>query len=151
CPAERPDTGGEGLRILGRPAGRDPGYDDVPRDGIRLADDQGLPDLVHLEQDALDLGGKDLLAPDVDDVALPAQDLQVLTVDLDDVLGVEPTLLVEWRRGIEVAEHRGLAPDPQNVVEDLVVDHAPVQPDPQFVGRPRLRRKDAELGEAVRL
>src|SRR5437660_6537548 len=114
--AEGSDTGGEGLRILGRPAGRHPGDDDVARDGIRLADDQGLPDLVHLEQDALDLGRKDLLASDVDDVALPAQDLQVLTVDLDDILGVEPTLLVERRRRIEVADHRRLTPYPEDVV-----------------------------------
>ena len=70
---------------------------------MRLPHDDRIGDVLHLQQHALHLRRVDFLAADVDDLGLAAQDADVLAINLDHVIGVEPTLFVEWIRCIEIA------------------------------------------------
>src|SRR5271166_2629327 len=88
-----------------RIAEHDPGENHLSRDWIGPPDDCGVTDVINLVQDALNLCGIHLLTAYVDKLRPPSEDAHPLSVDLDRIPGIKPSLGVERGRPVEVSEH----------------------------------------------
>src|SRR3954469_6059195 len=127
--AELADAQLEGVRILGRER-CDPGGNDLAGNRIWMSAHRDVFDVVELEQHILDLGRVHLLAADVDQLRLAAEDVNVLAVSFDEILRVEPAVRIERRRCVQIAEHRARRSDPEYVVDDLVLKTGIAELDP---------------------
>src|SRR5262249_32646529 len=123
----------------------------LPRERARLAGDRDVANVLHLHDHVLYLGGVNLAAADIHEIAHAAQDAQIVALDFDGVFGVEPTLVVEQIRRVEVAHHRRRSSYPQNPIADRRLEAFTRELHPERSRLLGFRAQDAELGEPVSL
>src|SRR6266508_2183390 len=118
---------------------------------MRLAEHDDISDVLHLEENAFNFSGIHLAAADVDHVARAPQKADPFPVGFHEVSGVEEPVCVERARRVEVPQHRGTRTNPETLAHHLAVEIFATDSHPQRIRFARLRAKDAELRQAVRL
>src|SRR5262245_29466090 len=130
---------------------RDLSCDDLAGDRIRLAAHGDVFDVVELEQNVFDLGRMNLLAANVYQLRFAAENANILAVSLDQILRVEPSVRIERGGGVQIAQHRARRSDPEQAVDDLVLEAGVAELEPYRTGVSRLGRQDAELRQPIGL
>ena len=129
CVAELADAQFERLGFLRNERG-DLGCDELTGDRVRHAAHRDVLDVVDLQQNVLDLGRVHFLAADIDQLRLASENTNVLAIGFDQILRVEPAVSLEWRRRVEIAQHRARRSDPEHAGNDLVLKAGPeLEPD----------------------
>src|SRR5262245_36786832 len=95
CLAKCADALPERLRVF-RPDRCNSRSDHLPGNRILLGKHRRILDVIELQQHILDLGRMDFLSAHVNQFRLAPDDANVVSLDLHDILRVEPALLVKW-------------------------------------------------------
>ena len=112
-----------------------PGRHRVPEIGVRPSPDRDLLDVGMLEQRSLDLCGVDLLSTYVDDLGISTQDPDVLAVHLDDISGLEPSVVRKRTGRVQVAQHGGLGLDLEHPIDNTGLEALSSHLHPERIGR----------------
>src|SRR5262245_34322560 len=134
-----------------RLAQHDPGSHDATHDRVRLTRNHRVDHALEIEDHGFDLCRENLVAADVDDLALATQNSEPPSVDFDSVARVEESLLVEGTWRVEVPEHRRLRADPEPTIDDLGLEAIASDSYPERSRLPRFRAEDPDFGEPIGL
>ena len=129
-PTKLPELAME-LPLVARLPKSNRGAHDLAHDGILLAIDRHLCDFWHFLHDAFDLRRVNFLAADIDDLRLTSEDSELFAVHFDLVARIEPAVVGEGAWRVEIAEHRRLRLDLEDLVHDTGLKSFAPQFDPE--------------------